>query len=212
MQTISVADAIPVYNDARLQEKNAIACGTQCLSYLTSTSSLPVILYRPKENATVKQLALQVCTNGVLFGFTGSKGKFIIYYFTSESSDRITVWCQYRLWCTQYIYVMLFDGSFNVIADHPVSAGFAELFTSSDSRKNFTQFVKDAWQFYQSLLAKPITDDMKYQLNDHSTSTSQADDGFEYFATMPTDLLCFHVPQAQFDEIDQKDQGDNCVK
>ena len=210
MRTVSIADAIPVYYDAKLEAKVAIVCGPQCLSYLTSTSSLPVILYTPKENTMVSQLALQVCTNGVLFGFTGIKGKFIIYYFTSEGSDRITVWCQYRLWCTQYIYTILFDGSFNVVNDYPISAGFAELFADSEGRKKFTQFVKDVWHHYQSLLIKTVTvDDKKYQQNDQMTS--QADQGFEYFATMPTDQLSFHVPQehVQSHENDQSGQGNN---
>ena len=136
--------------------------------------------------------------------------RFIIYYFTSEGSDRITVWCQYRMWYAQCIYTILFDGSFNAVNDYPISAGFAGLFADSEGRKKFTQFVKDSWHHYQSLLVKPATvDDKKYQQNDRVTS--QADQGFEYFATMPTDQLSFHVPQehVQLDENDQSGQGDN---
>ena len=211
MQTLSIADAIPVYYDKKFQAKIAIACGLQCLSYLTSTYSLPVILYKPKENVTISQFALQVCTNGVTLGFTGSRGKFIIYYFTSEGADRITIWCQYRLWCTQHIYTMLFDDSFNVVDDHPISAGFTELFADSDGRKKFTQFVRDAWQYYQSLLVKSATvDDKKYHQNNQQV-TSQADEGFEYFATMPNDQLSFRVPpeHIQLDESHQSGQGNN---
>ena len=213
MQTVSIADAIPVYYDEKLQAKIAIACCLQCLSYLTSTSSLPVILYKPKENVTISQLALQVCTNSVSLGFTDSRGKFIIYYFTSEVADSITVWCQYRLWCTQHIYTMLFDNSFNVVDDHPINTGFTELFADSEGRKRFTQFVRDAWQYYQSLLVKSATpctlDDKKYQHNDQVTS--QADEGFEYFATMPNDQLSIHIPQENINlgESDQSGQSNN---
>lgn len=191
MRTIPTGGAIPIYYGAKLEAKVAIACGSQCSRYLTSTSCLPVILYKPKEAG---QIVLQVCTNGVLFGLTDSKGKFIIHYLTLENSDRITVWCQYRLWCTQYVYTMLFDGNCDVVDDHSISTSFTELFTDSEGRKKFRQFVKDTWQFYQSLLLKPLEDDME-----HNHVTSQAEDGFEYFATMPTNHP-IHVPLVHEDE------------
>lgn len=206
MQTIPVADAIPIYYDGKAQAKIAIACDSQCYNYLTSTTSMPVILYKPEENVTVNHLVLQACTNGALFGFTDPKGKFIIYYFTSENDNTITVWCQYRLWCTQYIYTMLCDDSFNAIADHPT--GFNTLFSDSESKRKFTRFVKEVWQFYQSLLVKPaITDDMACPQNDENTV--RADEGFQYFATIPTDRLSFHSPHAQSEEIDQSGQDDD---
>ena len=210
MRTIPVADAIPIYYDGKAQAKIAIACGSQCFNYLTSNTSMPVILYKPKQDVAVSHLELQVCTNGALFNFTGSKGKFIIYYFTSENDNTITVWCQYRLWCTQYVYLMLYDDTFNAIADHPIGAGFTELFSDDDGRRKFTQFVKDVWQFYQSLLVKPAaTDDTKCLQNDQNMV--QADEGFLYFATMPTDQLSFHTPHPQSEEIDQSDQDGDCT-
>ena len=199
-QKIFITDAIPIYcRDIELQAQVAIACSSQCSDYFTSTSSLPVILYKPKANSSIRQPVLRVCTNGVLFNLANFNGKFIIHYFTSESSDKIKVWCQYRLWYTQYIYTMLFDGSFNAISDHPISVGFTELFTDSESRKKFMQFVKDAWQFYQSLLVKPDSDCAIYQQNDQITC--QANDEFEYFAIMPADQLSFHAPCVQLEEM-----------
>ena len=200
MQTIPRTNVtIPIYYDERLQAKIANACGSQCLSYLTSTTSMPVVLYKPKGNVmTVSQLVLQVCTNGALFGFTSSKGKFIIYYFTSENGHSITVWCQYRSWHTQHVYQMLYDDSFNSIAGHPIGAGLAELFPDSEGRKKFTQFVKDIWQFYQSVIANPTTNDQNLQIIIRILNV-QADDGFQYFATMPTDWLSFHAPQVEFE-------------
>ena len=62
----------------------------------------------------------------------------------------------------------------------------------------------------QSLHVKTATvDDKKYQQNDQVTS--QADQGFDYFATMPTDRLSFHVPQGhvQSHENDQSGKGNN---
>ena len=204
MRTIPVADAIPIYYDGKVQAKIAIACGSQCYNYLTSTTSMPIILYKPKENVTGSHLVLQVCTNGALFGFTDPKGKVIIHYFTSENDNTVTVWCQYRLWCTQNIYTMLCDDSCSAIADHPT--GFDKLlFSDSEGRTKFTQFVKEVWQFYQSLLVKPMaTDDVARPQNDQNIV--QADEGFQYFAIMPTDRLSFHSLHAQSEKIDQSGQ------
>lgn len=185
--------------DVELQAQVAIVCSSQCLDYFTSTSSMPVILYKPKENSSIRHPVLRVCTNGVLFNLANFNGKFMIHYFTSKSSDRIKVWCHYRLWYTQYIYMMSFDGSFNVISDHPISVGFTELFTNSEGRKKFAQFVRDAWQFYQSLLVEPATDCAKYQQNDQITY--QTNDEFEYFAIMPTDQLNLYAPHVQLEEM-----------
>ena len=93
--------------------------------------------------------------------------------------------------------MMSFDGSFNVISDHPISVGFTELFTDSEGRKKFAQFVRDVWQFYQCLLVKPAIDCAKYQQTDQITC--QTNDEFEYFAIMPTDQLNLYAPHVQLE-------------
>ena len=210
MRTIPVADAIPIYYDGKVQAKIAIACGSQCYNYLTGTTSMPVILYKPKQCVAVNHLVLQACTHGALFDLTDSKGKLIIHYFTSENDNTITVWCQYRLWCTQYIYTMLFDDNFTAIADHPTGPGFDKLFSDSEGRRKFIQFVKEVWQFYQSLFVKSAaTDDMACPQNDQNTV--QADEGFQYFATMSTDRLSFHSFHAQSEEVDHSGQDGDTI-
>ena len=208
MRTVSLAKVIPIYYGDEILAKVAIACSSQCMSYLTSTTIMPIILYQPKKSI-VSHLVLQVCTNGALFGFTDSKGKLIIHYFTSENGDTITVWCQYRLWYKQCIYTTLYDDTFNIIADHTTNTGFSELFTDDEGKGKFTQFVKDVWQFYQSLLVKPVSGDIKIMQNDQSTL--QADDGFQYFAIMPVDQLSFHISHVQSEAINQDSRDHDCT-
>ena len=100
------------------------------------------------------------------------------------------------------------NDSCSAIADHP--AGFDKLFSDSEGRTKFTQFIKEVWQFYQSLLVKPTaTDDVVCPQNDQNTV--QADEGFQYFATMPTDQLSFHSLHAQSERIDQSGQDGDCT-
>ena len=197
MRTVSLADAIPICYGDKIQAKVAIACGSQCMNYLTSTTIMPVILYQPKKSI-VSHLALQVCTNGALFGFTDYRGKFVIHYFTSESDDNIiTVWCQYRMWYKQCFYTISYDNMLNVISDQSTDTDFSLLFTDAEGRGKFTKFVKDVWQFYQSLLAvEQVSDAMKIPQDDQDIV--HADDGFQYFATMPISQLNFHTPHVQF--------------
>ena len=192
MRTVSLADAIPIYYG---EAKAAIACGSLCMNYLTSTTIMPITLYQPK-NASDSHLALQVCTNGALFGFTNYRGKFVIHYFTSENDDEITVWCQYRMWYKQCICTISYDNMFNVIADQSTDASFSDLFINDEGRGKFIQFLKDVWQFYQSLLVEQVLDAMKIPQDDESIIV-HADDGLQYFATMPISQLNFHTPHVQ---------------
>jgi len=179
MGSTATSSAVPIYESIQGNVMQlATACDLDCTRYLTSVDPMPVILYQPKlRSITAPQL--RAFTNGASFGLI--KAKFIIYYFSTANDKQMSIWCQFRSAYQQEISKLIVSDNFEQITKF--SPNFVKIFSDSENEKKFTNFLKDVWCYFQSLLTDPV-------IVSQSTSRAESgkfDDDFEYFATIHVD-------------------------